>query len=120
MKYADGCLAALTTMKNVKLFGKYDILPKMHMLFAYQKVEEGKTLVQPIFVTKKRKGVTGKIISSFCLYLTRLGFNALQGEDGEVYNNIRFNTECLLPIDAPVGKYIRYINNLESSKWSIE
>ena len=50
--------------------------------------------------------------------MTKRGFYFLQGEDGEVYDNIRFNTDCLLPIDSPVAKYIGYINRLTPSIWS--
>ena len=42
----------------------------------------------------------------------------LRGEDGEVYDNIRFKTESLLKIDLPVARYVGYINQLEPSIWS--
>lgn len=118
MKYAHGCLGALTLMKDVNLFGRPNLIPRMHMLFAYQPIDGNKTFVQPIYVTKKRKGPLGFIISTFLLWATKRGFYFLQGEDGEVYNNIRFNTSNLLPIDAPVARYIGYINKLRPSLWS--
>lgn len=114
MKYQGGCLAALSVMKGVKLFNKWEILPTLHMLFAYQSHLEGETIVQPIFLTKKRNFLIDRIL----LLFTRLAFKMLQGEDGEVYENIRFNTQNLLPIDAPVTKYIKYINGLTPSLWS--
>ena len=91
MKYADGCVAALTLMKHVSLFGN---------------------------VTRKRKGLWGGFISALCIFFTRMGFYSLQGEDGQVYENIRFNTQNLLAMDAPVARYIRYINRLKPSCWS--
>jgi nitrite reductase/ring-hydroxylating ferredoxin subunit len=118
MKYADGCLGALTLMKDVCFFGRLGVIPRMYVLFAYRPIEEGKTFVQPIFITKKRKGITGYIVSTFLLMATKRGFLSLQGEDGEVYNNIRFNTNNLLPIDSPITKYIGYINRLSPSIWS--
>lgn len=118
MNYSDGCLAGLSIMKGVALFGKYKVLPSLHMYFAYRPIEEGKTLVCPIYVTEKRKGLLGNLISHFWLFMTKLSFKALQGEDGEVYENIRFNTESLLPIDRPITTYIGYINRLKISMWS--
>lgn len=118
MTYADGCLAALTLLKGVTFFGKKDVLPELYMLFAYQMVEPGKTLVQPIYVTRKRSGLIGALISKLCLFFTKMGFYSLQGEDGQIYENIRFNTRNLLAIDAPVAKYVRYINQLKPSRWS--
>lgn len=118
MTYADGCLAALTLMKNVSFFGsKTKRWPELTMFFAYQMIEPGKTRVQPIYVTKKRPGLLGWLVSSLCLFFTQRAFLALQGEDGQVYENIRFNTQNLLAIDAPVAKYIRYINRLKPSPW---
>ncbi|MEZ0374089.1 MAG: hypothetical protein ACAI44_33670, partial [Candidatus Sericytochromatia bacterium] len=118
MKYADGCVAALTILKNVSFFGRKGILPELHMIFAYKMVEAGKAHVQPIFVTKKRPGLIGGLVSEFWLFMTRMAFRNLQGEDGQVYDNIRFSTRNLLAMDAPVAKYIKYINQLKPSKWS--
>jgi nitrite reductase/ring-hydroxylating ferredoxin subunit len=118
MKYSYGCLGALTLMKNVRFFGRADVVPEMYMLFAYETKAIGETLVRPIYLTKKRSGLFGFLISKFLLWATKRGFYFLQGEDGEVYNNIRFNTSNLLPIDAPIARYIGYINRLTPSLWS--
>ncbi len=118
MNYADGTLAGLTIMKDVKLFGRFDVLPTLHMFFAYRPESRGKTFVQPIYVTKKRRGLVGALTSQALLAMTKLAFKFLQGEDGEVYENIRFNSENLLPIDGPIARYIGYINRLKPSLWS--
>ncbi len=114
MKYQSACLAGLTVLKGVKLFGRWEVIPTLHMLFSYQSNIEGETLVTPIYLTKKRNFLT----DWFLLKLTKLSFLFLQGEDGEVYENIRFSTANLLPIDTPVTKYIKYVNSLTPSKWS--
>lgn len=114
MKYQSACLAGLTVLKGVALFGKWKIIPTLHMLFSYQSHIEGETLVTPIYLTKKRNPLTDWIL----LRMTKLAFLFLQGEDGEVYENIRFSTSNLLPVDAPVSKYIKYVNSLTPSKWS--
>lgn len=118
MKYADGTMACLTVNKNVLLFGKYSILPRFYMYFAYRTEEPGLTCVLPIYVTKKRHGFWGKIKSHILLWLTKKIFFLLQDEDGQVYENIRFRAEHLLKLDAPVARYIQFINRLEASPWS--
>jgi nitrite reductase/ring-hydroxylating ferredoxin subunit len=118
MKYADGCVAGLSVMKDILFFGRAGVLPTLHMIFAYQLIEKGRIKVTPIFLTKDRSGLIGKMLNWFWLKATVLAFYALQGEDGKVYENIRFNTQNLLKIDAPVGKYIQYISKLKPSKWS--
>lgn len=118
MKYADGCVASLSALKGVSFFGKKDFLPTLNMIFSYTPTDGEESLVVPIFLTKKRKGVVGFVKSQLCLLMTKAFFKALQGEDGQVYENIRFNTQNLLEIDAPVAKYIQYINKLSPSSWS--
>lgn len=118
MKYADGCVAGLSVMKGVLFFGQANVLPTLHMIFAYQQVSKGRVKVSPIFLTKNRRGIFGQFLNWFWLRITVLAFHSLQGEDGAVYENIRFNTQNLLKIDAPVTKYIQYINKLKASKWS--
>ncbi len=117
MKYADGCLASLTMMKNSKFLNLFK-MPQLHMFFAYSQYEIGKVVVRPIYVHKKERGLFGFIKNWFKLNLTKAFFKMLQGEDGQVYDNIRFNTEAFLKIDRPVVQYISYINKLEPSIWS--
>lgn len=118
MRYQSGSIATLTALKQTKLFNKYPVIPVMNMIFSYQMVAPGRTKVTPIFLTKKRRGIGGAIFSFIWLKLSQLAFMALQGEDGDVYENIRFNTGNLLAIDKPVTKYIGFINSLKISKWS--
>jgi nitrite reductase/ring-hydroxylating ferredoxin subunit len=118
MRYADGCLGLLTTMKGLSLGGTGPRLPELYMLYAYTPLARGRIRVQAIFVTKKRAGVLGKLWSRALLFTTKLGYRALQGEDGEVYDNMRFSPRALLPIDAPVARFMSYVNRLEPSVWS--
>jgi hypothetical protein len=117
MTYADATIGALTMMNDVKLFNRFKV-PPLHMIYAYRPVEPGKTEVQPIYVNKKRRGAWGYLVNRFQLWLTKMLFYSLRGEDGEVYDNIRFKTESLLKIDLPIARYIGYVNQLEPSVWS--
>lgn len=112
MRYADGCIGLLTMMKNVRLF------PPLYMIYAYTPITTGKTLIQPIYVTEKRQGIMGYWLSQFLLICTRLAYYMLRGEDGKIYDNIRFNPQGIISIDAPLVQYMQYVNQLEPSKWS--
>lgn len=114
MRYADGCIGLLTMMKNVRLF------PSLHMIYAYTPVAPGRTRIQPIYVAEKRKGMFGWLVTQLLLLFTRLGYYALKGEDGQIYDNIRYNPNALLSIDAPLVKYMHYVNQLEISILSKE
>ncbi|MEL7140800.1 MAG: aromatic ring-hydroxylating dioxygenase subunit alpha [Cyanobacteria bacterium J06573_11] len=112
MRYAHGCIGLLTMLKNGRL------LPPLHMLYAYVPLPSGGTKIQPIYVTKKRKGPVGWLVNRFLLLLTRLCYYALRGEDGKIYDNIQFSSKNLLPIDQPLGAYMSYVNGLARSHWS--
>jgi phenylpropionate dioxygenase-like ring-hydroxylating dioxygenase large terminal subunit len=112
MRYADGCIGLLTMMKNVRLF------PPLHMIYAYTPIARGRTRIQPIYVTEKRKGIIGYFLSKFLLFCTRLAYYMLRDEDGKIYDNIRFHPKLLLNIDQPLVQYMEYVNQLEPSQWS--
>ena len=112
MRYADGCIGLLTIMKKVKF------VPCLHMIYAYTALDNHKTRIQPIYITKKRTGIIGWFVSRFLLFMTKLAYYFLRGEDGMIYDNIRFNPNTILTIDEPLVKYMNYVNKLQPSIWS--
>ncbi|MGF1675546.1 MAG: Rieske 2Fe-2S domain-containing protein [Rivularia sp. (in: cyanobacteria)] len=112
MRYADGCIGLLTIMKKVRF------IPPLQMIYAYTPLEDRKTRIQPIYITRKREGIIGWLISRFLLLLTKLAYYFLRGEDGMIYDNIRYNPNALLNIDEPLVKYMNYVNQLQPSIWS--
>lgn len=112
MRYAHGCIGLLTMMKNVRLF------PPLQMIFAYTPIASGRTRIQPIYVTEKRKGIAGWFTNRFLLICTRLAYYMLRDEDGKIYDNIQFDPNVLLSIDEPLTRYMEYVNQLEPSCWS--
>jgi nitrite reductase/ring-hydroxylating ferredoxin subunit len=112
MRYAHGSLGLLTMMKNVRL------IPPLHMLYAYVPLAKGGTRIQPIYVTRKRKGMLGWVASQLLLLLTRISYYALRDEDGKIYDNIHFTPQNLLPIDQPLVTYMQFVNQLIPSQWS--
>jgi nitrite reductase/ring-hydroxylating ferredoxin subunit len=118
MRYDNASVGCLTMLKGVSWLGRGRPLPELYMLFAYRPMSHGKTLVQPIFVTRKRPGFTGWLVSRALMALTRRAFAALQGEDGLVYENMRFHPHALLAMDEPVARFVAHVNRLEPSVWS--
>ena len=117
MRYSAGTMGLLTMLQKVRLLNRFP-LPALHMIFAYRPVTFGETLVQPIYVTRKRRGLLGKIIERALLLLTRRLFYSLKDDDGKVYDNMRFNPQSLLELDRPIQVFIRKINQLKASIWS--
>jgi nitrite reductase/ring-hydroxylating ferredoxin subunit len=112
MRYADGCIGLLTIMKNVRL------VPPLHMIYAYTPIKDGRTRIQPIYVTEKRTGIWSWFVSRILLLLTKLAYYFLRDEDGMIYDNIRYNPNAIISIDKSLIKYMNYVNSLETSIWS--
>lgn len=117
MRYSAGTMGLLTILRNVRLFGKFP-LPTLHMIFAYRPVRFGETLVQPIYVTRKREGFWGGLIDRLLLTMTKRAFYVLKDEDGKIYDNMRFNPVSLLKMDRAIQIFIDRINRLKPSIWS--
>lgn len=118
MRYAEGSIGCLTILRGVSWFGGGTPLPELYMIFAYRPEGPGRTLVQPIYLARRRPGWVGALTARFLMFLTRRAFFALQGEDGKVYENMRFQPGALLPVDAPVARFVGWVNRLEPSRWS--
>jgi phenylpropionate dioxygenase-like ring-hydroxylating dioxygenase large terminal subunit len=120
MKYADACLASLTILKDVYFLKEAWKWPALHMFYAYRPLADGSSLTFPIYITHREKGFWGLVKSKFRLWLTKRLYFFLKDDDEIIYDNIRFNTGNLLSLDSPVARYIRYVNKLEKSPWSID
>lgn len=118
VSYAGGTLGLLTTLQHARLLGTKLQPPSLTMIFAYRPTSDRRTLVVPIYITKKRRGLFGQLMSRLLLTAIKYSFYALRDEDGQIYENIRFNHQALLPIDKPLGQFIAYVNRLTPSVWS--
>jgi phenylpropionate dioxygenase-like ring-hydroxylating dioxygenase large terminal subunit len=117
MRYVDATLGLLTTLQDVKWFGRFPAEPT-RMIFAYTPLAPGQTRVQPLYIARKPAPLTGRMASYARLFLTAMGFRWLRDEDGQVYDNIRFQTGNMLRIDQGVMRFIQYVNQLRLSAWS--
>ena len=103
---------------GLPFFGTKYLWPQIHMIYAYKPAAAGLMELQSFYVTKKRKGPLGWLLSRLLLAFTVLLFHVLKAEDGKVYDNMRFSTRALLPIDQPVARFIAHTNRLTPSIWS--
>ena len=123
MVYDNASMGLLTIMKKVRFF------PPLHMIYAYNPVPDihpyginpkfSHSKIQCIYITEKRRGILGLLISYLLLLITRLAYYFLRHEDGLIYDNIEFSSRLLLKIDEPLKHYMNYVNQLPISQWSL-
>ncbi len=119
VRYGDGCIACLSILRTAQLFGSTIKLPSLNMIYAYKTVGlEGVSEVQPIFLTKKRKGVWGFLLNRFLVWVMKRIFLALKDQDTNVLETIRFQPKFMFSVDEPILQFMGYINALEPSVWS--
>lgn len=113
VRYSGATVGFLKALEGIKLFGKIPF-PTIYATFGYRQIENNQTVIQPIFLTSKRKGLLGWIKSQLHLAMTEIIYNRLKGEDGEIYENIRF-TPNLTSEDANITSFIAHVNRLPKS-----
>ncbi|HEX4926304.1 MAG TPA: Rieske (2Fe-2S) protein, partial [Bdellovibrionales bacterium] len=117
--FIDGTMALLNTVKDVKLFGRYQA-PEAYLIFSLKYANRGKAEILPIAVTERRAGLLGWLTTKLMLRLTKAGFDRLKSDEGEwFFENLRFRADALLPhFDRPIATLIQFINKQKLSKWS--
>lgn len=118
MRYVDASVGLLRTAVGLRWLGRGAELPCLHTGYAYQPLEEGRTRVYPFFVAPRGRGPLGALLARLRLLLAWLGFRFLRDQDGRVYDHMRFDPAALLPVDAPVARFVAWVNRLRPSDWS--
>lgn len=111
MRYAQATVAGLVLLQRTRW-------PSLRMIFAYRPLPDGGSTTQPIFVAERRPGLLGWLRARALLLATRVAYRVLEEEDERIYDHIRFTARNLLALDAPVARYIRYVEALVPSAWS--
>jgi hypothetical protein len=115
VRYAGSTVGYLKALQGIKLLGKIDF-PPIYATFGYRQIGNKMTVIQPVFLTQKRSGFFGVIKSKLHLMITEMIYNRLKNEDGEIYENIRFNPN-LTPEDSNIISFIAHVNRLPKSQF---
>jgi phenylpropionate dioxygenase-like ring-hydroxylating dioxygenase large terminal subunit len=118
ISFADASIGCMTTLRDMKLFGRWPQFPALHTMFSHATAGPGKTITHTFFLTKKRRGIFGWLYSWLLLRMTRTAHHVLRGQDAVVYRNMRFSPTVLIQMDEPVARFIKHTNRLEPSQWS--
>jgi phenylpropionate dioxygenase-like ring-hydroxylating dioxygenase large terminal subunit len=90
-----------------------------HILFALRPTKDGKSEGQPIFVTRKRKGLTGKIASRLLLLLTRIVSRYFARGDTRIFKSIRFDFRSPIKADLAIVRFIQHAERQKTVAWGM-
>lgn len=117
MKFSGGSVTAITYGYKQKFKGVGKELPSLHILWGAIPQENGVSKVKIFLLTKKRKGLMGKL-KNIGLYLSTFGLlTILRDEDAKAFPNMRFQTGHLVKGDESVARLVQCLNKLPISPW---
>ncbi len=90
-----------------------------HILFALRPTRDGRSEGQPIFVTRKRKGLLGKIANRFLLLLTRAVSYYFARGDTLIFKTIKFDFRAPIKADLPIIRFIQHTERQKTVSWGL-
>lgn len=117
MKFSGGSTTAITYGYEQKFKGTGRRLPSLHILWGAIPQENGVSKVKIFLLTKKRKGLFGKLTNAALYFLTFGLLTILRDEDAKAFPNMRFQTGHLVKGDESVARLVQCLNKLPLSPW---
>ena len=90
-----------------------------HILFALRPTKDGRSEGQPIFVTRRRNGLMGKITSRILLLLTRIVSHYFARGDSRIFKTIKFNLRTPIKADLPIIRFIQHTERQKTIAWGL-
>ncbi|CBW26632.1 putative Rieske iron-sulphur domain protein [Halobacteriovorax marinus SJ] len=88
-----------------------------HIMFAIRSNEQGKAEGQTVLITKKRKGLIGKLVNKVLLAATKVVGNYFAAGDTEVFKTIKFDFKHPLNEDHAIIKFIQHAEKQQTCDW---
>jgi phenylpropionate dioxygenase-like ring-hydroxylating dioxygenase large terminal subunit len=90
-----------------------------HIMFALRATKEGKSEGQTILITRKRKGLFGKVWSRILLWLTRAVGAYFAKGDTLIFKTIKFNFRTPVKADSAIIRFIEHAEKQQTIDWGL-
>ena len=94
-----------------------DRLP-LHLMFALRRGDDQAAIGQAVTFTRRRRGITGWLVSFLVLRLTALAARYFALGDTRIFNTIRFRLQTPIAADRAVLSFIEHLNRQPLADWS--
>ncbi|MBK1988255.1 aromatic ring-hydroxylating dioxygenase subunit alpha [Sphaerospermopsis aphanizomenoides BCCUSP55] len=88
-----------------------------HIMFASRLIAGGKNEAMTIFITKKRRGILGRLYNRLILWLSKFVTQYFLKNDSQIFQTIQFNLKTPLSVDQPIMQFINHLEQQKSLKW---
>jgi phenylpropionate dioxygenase-like ring-hydroxylating dioxygenase large terminal subunit len=90
-----------------------------HIIFALRPRADGGSEGQTILVTRRRKGLIGRLVSGALLLLTRIVSAYFARGDTLIFKTIRFNFRTPIKADLPIIRFIQHVERQRALPWGL-
>lgn len=88
-----------------------------HIMFALRPIAGGKTEGLTILITKKRRGIFGRLFNRLILWLSKLLAEFFIKNDSKIFQTIQFNLKSPIDLDQPIIQFITHLERQKALKW---
>lgn len=90
-----------------------------YILFALRPTPDGRTEGQTILLTRKRKGLVGKIANFFILWITRIVGNYFARGDTRIFKTIQFDLKTPIQTDHSILRFAAHLDRQKPVQWGV-
>ncbi len=90
-----------------------------HIMFALRPTKDGRSEGQTVLLTKKRRGLLGKLFSFALLMLTRVVGAYFAKGDTLIFKTIQFNLRAPIKADAAIIQFIQHAEGQQTIDWGL-
>lgn len=89
----------------------------LYMIFALRMLDDGKSHVQTVLLTKQRRGLGGWLYNRFMLWLTKIFSQQLIKDYVEFFQMINFDLKTPINADSSIIQLINHLEQQKPLKW---
>jgi len=90
-----------------------------HLIFTLRPTHDGRSEGQTVLVTKRRRGLRGKLWSRILLLLTRIVGAYFAKGDTLIFKTIRFNLRTPIKADSAIIRFIQHVEQQKTIAWGL-
>ncbi|WP_427159525.1 Rieske 2Fe-2S domain-containing protein [Aliinostoc sp. HNIBRCY26] len=89
----------------------------LYIMFTMRMLDDGKSQIQSVFLTKKRPGFIGWLVNRFVLWLTNIFIQHFIKDDAKILQTINFDFRTPIKADVSIMQLIHHVERQKPLRW---